>query len=289
MDSEELKTWDTFYREQVLENCKTYLVGLWLFEKNKLSLSESARSEIEQEMEDILTYHADGSKTKLNSILQSYGMNYDLLKSFYETEAKLEAVLDFLYGKNASLLDATVKDPYLSANYLRYKRILFPYYEKSDDSETARALTDEEKAAVRQKAAALLADLQGKSEADFEAAAQAENGSDEYTDGYYLPRSAASEGGSDVSAILEALVGMEIGEVALLEVSDGIQIIRRYEPTSGAYDLDVNAVWFSSFAAHLTAELFAANAAAYSGEIKVDEAALAEVPKIKEIEPNYYF
>lgn len=286
-----LKTWDAYYREQVLENCKTYLVALWLFEKNGLSLSDETRAAIEQEMSDILAYHADGSKTKLNAVLQGYGVNYEMLKSFYETEAKAEAVLRFLYGDGASLLDATVKDPYLSANYYRFKRILFSFYREVDGESVA--MTDAEKEDIRTKANAMLAALQDKTEAEFEAAATKENGADDYTDGYYLPRSGSVGNNSEqvafFAAVSERLSEMEIGEITLIETADGIQLIRRYEPTPGAYDLEVNAVWFSSFTTNLMAELFEKLCKTYFDQITVDEAILAGAPKIKEVEPNYYF
>lgn len=285
-----LKTWDAFYSEQVLENCKTYLVGLWIFERNGLSLSDAARANIDEEMNDLLTYQANGSKAKLNSVLAKYGVNYDLLKSFYETEAKTEAAIRFLYGENANLLDATVKDPYLNANYFHYKRILFPFYAESTEAgETVRDMTEEEKEAQRAKANALFAELQGGEEAAFEAAMAEENGEDEFTDGYYLPVSGSLGNGTTEDEIRSRLNAMEIGEVALLELSEGIQIVRRYEPTPGAYDNSVNAVWFTSFAENLTAELFAKQCKNYADKIVLDEAAFAEAPKIKETEPNDYF
>ncbi|MBE6529616.1 MAG: hypothetical protein E7680_03315 [Ruminococcaceae bacterium] len=289
-ETDTLKTWDTFYSEQVLENCKTYLVGLWIFEKNHLFLSESARANIDEKMNDLLTYQANGSKAKLNSILSKYGVNYDLLKSFYEIEAKNEAAMIFLYGENAKLLDATVKDPYLNANYFHYKRILFPFYETSDDeNETIRAMTDEEKDEQRAKANTLFAELQGKEEAAFEAALTGENGEDEFTDGYYLPISGTLSSGTAEEEIREKLGTMKIGEIALLELSEGIQIVRRYEPTPEAYDLSVNAVWFTSFADNLMAELFAKQCKSYADKIVVNEIVFTETPKIKETEPNNYF
>ena len=286
--SDTLKTWDSYYCEQVLENCKVYLFGLWIFEKNKLSLSDAARSAIEEELNDILTYQADGSKTKLNSILANYGVNYNLLKSFYETEAKVEAAMQFLYGENASLLDATVKDPYLNEHYFRYKRILFPFTE--DENVTP---TEDQKAQIRTQADNLLAKLQGKTEAEFETVMAEKNEGDEYTDGYYIPKDESvansTEQASFISTISQKLSTMEVGEVALLELSDGIQILRKYEPTSGAYDLDVNAVWFESFAKNLMAELFQKEYKSMADKFAVDEAVLAEAPKIKETEANYYF
>ena len=273
-DGDKLKTWDTYYREQVLETCKIYLVGLWLFEKNGLKLSQTATENIRQEMEDILTYSGNGSKTKLNAELSKYGMNYDLLKTFYETEAKAGTVQTFLYGENAGKLDASVKDPYLSEHYFRYKRI---------------SLSEE----GAEQAQALLAELQDATDEEFEAVMLEKNGSDEFTDGYYLPRGATfgetAEQIAFFTQISERLETMGIGETVLLETVEGLLILRRYEPTPGAYDLEENAMWFSSFAGNLAAELFQKECASYLSDITVDEAVLAGVPVLKEIEPNYYF
>ena len=176
----------------------------------------------------------------------------------------------------------------MNENYYRYKRILFSFY-----NEEGEALTDAEKEQARTQASALLAELKGKTETEFEAAALEKNGTDEYTDGYYLPKNASIGNNSEevafFSAITEKLGTMEVGEIALLELSDGIQILRRYEPTSGAYDMSVNSIWFSSFASNLMASLFEKECKNYTDRITIDETVLAEAPKIKEIEPNYYF
>ncbi len=294
-EGDALTTWDAYYRQDVLETCKTYLVGLWVFEKNKLTLSDSTKEAIEEEMADILAYHGDGSKAKLNSYLADYGVNYDLLKSFYEMEAKVEAALQYLYGENASLLGDSVKNDYLAKNYFHYKRILFSYYKDSDNTEndTPQTVTDEEQAALRAEATELFSTLQDKTEAEFETAMEEKNGTNEYTDGYYLPINASIGNDADqiafFSAITQKLAEMEIGEVALLELSDGIQILRKYEPTPGAYDLAANALWFSSFANNLMRDQFGKDCLTYTESIAVDETVLASAPTMKEISPNVYF
>ena len=82
---------------------------------------------------------------------------------------------------------------------------------------------------------------------------------------------------------------MEIGEIALLELADGIQILRKYEPTSGAYNLPVNAGWFTSFTSNLMKEQFGTDCTAYTDKITIDEKVLASAPTIKDISPNVYF
>ncbi len=127
--SETPQTWDEYYRAQVLDTCRIYLVGLWFFEKNNLSLSATAKENIQSTLDHILDTYGNGSKAKLNAFLAPYGVNYQLLKTFYETEAKLETVQDALYGSNAANLGTTVQDAYLNEHYLHFRQILFAKYD----------------------------------------------------------------------------------------------------------------------------------------------------------------
>ena len=348
-DGNNLQTWDEYYRAQVLETCKIYLIGLWVFEKNGLKLSETAKQNIEEELQDIVNDYGDGSKTKLNAVLKPYGVNYKLLKSAYETEAKLETAQDFLYGANASKLGETVKEEYLNTHYLRFKQIFFAtydyeyivdangdkvYYDEngnvlydtekgykrgdvyylSPDSEKIayddtngtpkyktdakgnvirRELTEEEKANVLVDAQTTYGQVKDATETVFENVLAAENGQSEFTDGYYLLRgtdyTSVSTDLAYLSEIEQTLEGMEIGQDKMLQSASGYHIIRRYAPTKGAYTMEVNEVWFSTFADGLMAELFQNDAPTYLPQIAVKEAVLASAPSLADVEPNYYF
>ena len=128
-DGQTLQTWDDYYREQVLNDCRTYTVAVWLFETNGLKLSKTALDAIQQDMEDLINDYGSGSKTRLNAVLSDYGVNYDLLKDFYTVDAKVDALKEFLYGSNASGLGTNVKDQYLNDHYLRFKQIFFANYD----------------------------------------------------------------------------------------------------------------------------------------------------------------
>lgn len=361
-DSGQLQTWDEYYRAQVLETCKIYLVGLWYFKKEGLSLSETAKTNIQQELDDIVADYGNGSKTKLNAVLAPFGMNYRLLKDAYETEAKLETVQNFLYGTNAATLGENVKNEYLNAHYLHFKQIFFAKYEYeyikdvngdtvyydgngnilydetngythkddknnpitdengktvyyiSDSSEKInydkvngnpkyktdangnvirRELTQDELASVKSDAEATFSAVKDATAEVFEARMLSENGESEYSDGYYLLRgtdySAVSSDLAYLSQIAEMLDSMTVGEVKMLESTDGYHIIRRYAPTDGAYDMEVNEVWFSTFADGLMAELFLKKCDLYLPQISVSDSVLSSVPSIADIEPNYYF
>ena len=128
-DGKTVQTLDEYLRRQVLEDCQIFLAALWMFEKSNLSLSEEAKASVEQEMTDLVNDFGNGSKTKLNSILSDYGMNYDLLKEFYLIQEKVKAVKNDLYGANGSLIGTGIKDAYLAENYIRFKQIYLPNYE----------------------------------------------------------------------------------------------------------------------------------------------------------------
>ena len=141
-----LQTIDEYYRDCILDNCKTYLVALYLFEKEGLSLSASAEEKIEEKLFELLRTDGNGSKTKLNTVLSAYGVNYDILKEIYTIEAKVQAVQEHLYGKNASKLGENVKDQFLNENYVHFRQIFLAsyryVYEKDANGDTIYYYTD---------------------------------------------------------------------------------------------------------------------------------------------------
>ncbi len=124
----DLQTLDAYYKDSVLDNCRNYLVALYLFEKEGLSLSDASLTKVDELMDELVQTDGDGSKTKLNSILSAYGANYNILKDLYLMQEKVTALQDHLYGKNAELLGDVVKAEYLAANYVHFEQIFFPSY-----------------------------------------------------------------------------------------------------------------------------------------------------------------
>ena len=127
-DGETFETIDEYYSGMILDNCKTYLAALYLFEKEGLSLSAKAEKEIEERLSEILKTDGEGSKTKLNAVLSAYGVNYNLLKEAYILQAKVDAVQEHLYGKNAENVGPTVKDEFMRENYVHFRQIFLPSY-----------------------------------------------------------------------------------------------------------------------------------------------------------------
>ena len=127
-NGESLQTLGEFYADLVLENCKNFTAVLWLFESMNLSISDAQTADIDERLNDLLEYYGGGSKTKLNSILANYGVNYSILREAYLMEAKVDAVQAALYGAEGSLLGQEVKTEFLSENYVHFKQIFLPYF-----------------------------------------------------------------------------------------------------------------------------------------------------------------
>ncbi len=123
-DGKTMETSDSFYRKSVLENCKSYLVALYLFDEYGLKLSASAEKEIEDTMDELVKTDGEGSKTKLNSVLANYGVNYKMLKEYYTIKAKFKAVQDHIY----STMGPNVKGEYLNENYVHFYQIFLANY-----------------------------------------------------------------------------------------------------------------------------------------------------------------
>ena len=121
------KTRDEFYRDSILENSKIYLISLYLFDYYGLTLSASSEAKIEEIMQEFITTDGGGSKTKLNSVLADYGVNYDILRDVYVMMAKIEAVQTHLYGTNAELIGDTLKTEFMENNYVHFNQIYLPF------------------------------------------------------------------------------------------------------------------------------------------------------------------
>ena len=123
-DGKTMETSNSFYRKSVLEDCKTYLISLYLFDKYDLELSESAKKEIEDTMDELIKTDGEGSKTKLNSVLAEYGVNYKMLKEYYTIKAKFKAVQEHIY----STTGPNLKNEYLNENYVHFYQIFLANY-----------------------------------------------------------------------------------------------------------------------------------------------------------------
>ncbi len=149
------QNYEEYYNDAVLENCKTYLAALAVFEELDLKLPQSYYDSIDEEIEFYISYDGNDSKDKFNEILKPYGVDIKSLRQAYVIEAKVDYLRSYLYGADAQLVGDTVKEEYYNDNYYRFKQILIAnyYYEYEKDengnliyfsTETGNPVYDEE-------------------------------------------------------------------------------------------------------------------------------------------------
>ena len=129
VDAYEKTTYNTLYRDMVLDTAKSYLAAIALFEERGLELPDSYIEEIDEELESLVENVADGSKTTLNTILSEYGANYDVLREAYIIEAKIAYLREDLFGINGSKVAPTLIEEYYQDNYARFKQVFLYTYE----------------------------------------------------------------------------------------------------------------------------------------------------------------
>ena len=109
-------TYEEYLREAILENAKTYAVGVYLFDEvYGLTLPKETVDAIDQELKEFVEYDGDGSKTAFNAQLSQYGVNYQMLRDAYIMEAKVAYLQDHLYGTDGTLLSDVVREEYYQA------------------------------------------------------------------------------------------------------------------------------------------------------------------------------
>lgn len=120
-------TWDDYYTLAVYKKAKNLLAASVIFDEMKLSLPNTAVSEIDQAISKLIEDDA-GSKKALNTILSQYGVNVNMYREYKLLEAKSQALADHLYGKGGSKIGASLKENYLQENYVAFQQIFIANY-----------------------------------------------------------------------------------------------------------------------------------------------------------------
>ena len=121
-------TYNDYYTNLTLENAKVYVAALELFEEKGLKLPDSYIKEIDSQLEELMEYDANGSKTAFNAILAEYGANYNVLREAYIIEAKISYLMEELFGANGSKLSSQLVEDYFNQTYVRFKHVFFYTY-----------------------------------------------------------------------------------------------------------------------------------------------------------------
>lgn len=125
MDVSTGMTYNDYYTDMVLDNAKTYIAALSLFDELELELPDSYIDEIDSQLDELVQNDGKGSKSTLNAILAEYGANYKVLRDAYIMEAKIAYLNDHLFGADGSKISSELKQEYYEENYVRFRQIFF--------------------------------------------------------------------------------------------------------------------------------------------------------------------
>ncbi len=122
-------TYNDVYTEAVLDNAKTYLCALYEFDQRGLKLPKATVDEIDEDIDELIEYYADGSITMMNSILAEFGANVDVLREAFIIDAKIDYLKNEVCGANGELVSDSVRNDFYLKNYARYKQVFFITYD----------------------------------------------------------------------------------------------------------------------------------------------------------------
>lgn len=153
--------------------------------------------------------------------------------------------------------------------------------------------TDAEIAEKYQNAMNIMSSVNKGNFATFEAQMEkfndAADSAAQYSDGYYLS-SVTSNGYGDyayLNDILAKLIEMEVGELDIVESSEGYHIVMKYELDAGAFADDDKSVWFDNFTATVMTNIFKTKYSDILENIEINEENLAKAESIIVIGTNY--
>lgn len=129
-------TYNDYFCATIRQEASRYLIADYLFDLEGLVFDAEKEAEIDKVMQKKLNAAgAAGSKAKFNSTLKEYGVNYEMLREIYVTEAKLLMLQEHLYGADGEKISDADKQSYLDENYVSFKQIFLATYDYVKDTD----------------------------------------------------------------------------------------------------------------------------------------------------------
>jgi len=124
LKQEDGTTYDDLFTSYIVDNAKTYLCALYLFDQFGLSLSDADVEEVDTALSELVDQYADGNKSEFNTVLAAYGFNYKTLRECYLTDKKVTVLQNYLFsdGGPEAVTDDKL-EAYYKSTYVRITQI----------------------------------------------------------------------------------------------------------------------------------------------------------------------
>ena len=233
IDASTGETYNDYYTGVVLDNAKTYIAALYLFDELELELPDSYIDEIDEELKTLIDSDADGSKSAFNSLLAAYGANYTVLRDAYIMEAKISYLNDYLFGTDGSKIADNLVEDYYQDTYVRFRHIFFfttkPVYDADTNGDTIYYTSDGKIAYSTSGANKKEVDGVVQKDSNGDIIWITEDGKISYDKKNGTPNPVLDEDGNVITTALD--------KKELIALSDKVQLIMEEETEEGNYTL----------------------------------------------------
>ncbi|MBR2460874.1 MAG: hypothetical protein IKB34_06570 [Clostridia bacterium] len=139
---EEDYTYEDFIVDYICAFAKQVLVSMQLFDEHGLSFTAEQKQGVEDRINELIESY--GGKNVLNEELGEMGLNIKTLEKIYYEEAKLDAVIEYFFGKNGVLeVNDNDREAYYKDNYYCAKWIYIYTEVKLKTDDKGNFITDE--------------------------------------------------------------------------------------------------------------------------------------------------
>lgn len=292
------------FRDECIEYLRTLAAGNYVFDRYT-TLTKKDKAKLENSINEVLDYKADGSKARFNELAEPMGFNFRDFKVATEIIYKAMAAFKVLYGENGANLSAGADPQGCDDYFANYSHVKLLFIRTNDDfvidEDGNRVKDDEGNDELRE----LTQDEKDERAYDMELidaaiAAIEENGdgqmSPEYFDsfydkyrydtdarivgGYYF--SAYSEFSEEFSNqfydVVSVSLGMGIGEYAKVECNFGYCYIYKLENGEWDYAKSTYSEFFTDFYSDASEALYGTTLATISKDVKVHDTLRGIVP-----------
>lgn len=233
-------TMEEYYTPIIDGVIKNYCIAQALYRRYKLAISSDVKKAIDNDINEKIEYY--GSRSAVNAILASFGLNISGLKQVYLIEEKYNTVYDYLFGNSGIMAaSATEVQAYYEKNYNRMMYIVFETNEPVLDKDgnptydsSGNVITQPDTKEEIQRKKELLESIKtraGLGDEDTFAELMEEYSSVDlsgFENGLYVSQNEVSTYGTK---IVTALQSLEAGQCEIIEEPGYLFLIRKYALT----------------------------------------------------------
>lgn len=235
LDEKSGATFSEVFRDDCVRSLKNLLSVEYIHDHVcKIEFTEEQQKSVESKMNEIAS--SLGSEKNFEQEMQKYGSKTEDYEKYMTLMLKQSTLLNYFYGENGErAISEDEKKEYFESNYVIVKHIFFDMRGITKDDGTKVSLTADEKEQVKNYAEDICEKIKDGTLSFDEAFS--EYNEDAYAashpNGYFVAKD-----GTYFTEFTEAAFSLLTDDVACVQTSAGMHIIKRYPMNGELYDYD---------------------------------------------------